>query len=158
MNTTNWFPDIAWLRGGTNYTKTSCTCRFLAISLNVFPFEFTTRLREQLNSSPLYLVCICTFLPASRYLVYTFSFSFRVEKMSRECLDKDNINLCAVSLESNRLSLSLSLSYMALRAGSEPARGVGRKVQIQTRYKGDELSCSRRRVVTDLEPPPSNLN
>ena len=68
----------------------------------------TTRLREQLNSSPLYLICICTFLPTSRYLVYTFSSSFRVEKMSRECLDKDNINLCAVSLELNRLSLSLS--------------------------------------------------
>ena len=118
------------------------------------------------------------FLPTSRYLVYTFSFSFRVEKKSRECLDKDNINMCAVSLGLNRLSISLkrnrssiqsqvqrdhtlmlslsrhSLLFFSTLKEKEKVytryREVGRKVQIQTRYKGDELSCSRRRVVTDF--------
>ena len=85
-------PSVFHFIGGRAATYVLC---ILSISALRFRFSFhlhdlclffslggsvTTRLREQLNSSHLHLVCICTFLPTSRYLVYTFSSSFRVEK------------------------------------------------------------------------------
>ena len=81
-------------------------CLFFSLGGSV-----TTRLREQLNSSPLYLVCICTFLPTSRCLVYTFSSSFRVEKRVENVLI-ESTSTCVLSLWNWNDDLFLSLKQL----------------------------------------------
>ena len=62
---------------------------------------------------------------------------------SGECLDKDNINLRAVSLELNRLSISLSQTELLLSALSR--RGLARSGRIISVQNGERSFCSKGR-------------
>ena len=64
--------------------------------------------KEKLVKYPLYFVCILY----STLCIILIMHALKFPLQSRECLDKDNIHLCAVFLELNRLSISLSLKHV----------------------------------------------
>ena len=106
--------EFKFLTLGLSCGKVSDSCNCLQIreasnheSQRAICLSHGSNLSQILREQPkTFVLCLYFVL----YHLY-HSYHARTEvssSQSRECLDKDNINVCAVSLELNRLSISLS--------------------------------------------------